>query len=197
MLRKVIYLLLATFLLGGMLTAFQAYATSTALYYLVTITICFIFVFFIILILQRMHLKLLMNKLCVPCELQIKKQTFTCKGFIDTGNQSLEQLSQRPVHFASIDVLQSWHEVYEGIQKWDIERPHDFSMLPQYLHDELAPIFVHTIATKELVLAFKCSLVLDDLTLDRQYVVFTRQPLQFHQHIDVVLNAAVCKHLKI
>lgn len=196
LLLKGLYLLTATFLLGGMLTAVESYATTTIQFYALLLIASLLFLLFITAILQKAHMQLLVKRYCIHCVVQIEGKAVATTGFLDTGNQSIEPLTGRPVHFATLELLMSMPQLRQSIQSWSNTKPNDFSMFHASFHKRLRPIFVDTVVGKELVLAIRCTVLINEHALEEQYVVFVQQPLQFRPDVQLVLNAAVLQYVK-
>ena len=101
-----------------------------------------------------------------------------------------------PVHYATIELLQQLPAMQNGFQLWNSEKPRDLSMFPPNVRADLCPLFVNTVEARSLVLAWRCTVIVEKQRLENQYVVFVHQPFQFRQQVHIILNAAVLKHLK-
>ncbi|MER1998627.1 MAG: sigma-E processing peptidase SpoIIGA [Lysinibacillus sp.] len=193
---KMFYVLLSTALLGGMFSALQTYATTTMSYVTGSIVVVMLFALVMLQIVERLYVQQLLKRYVVKCELRIADERLQCVGFIDTGNQSVEPLSGRAIHFAHIELLAPLTEIKNAYKQWDASMPNDVSMFPKHLHKQLQPLYVTTVEQQILVLAIRCAVRLEDVTLESQYVVFVEQPFQFRQQVQVVLNASVIKNIK-
>lgn len=193
---KIFYVLISTALLGGMFSALQTYATTTPSYFTGAIVVVTVFAVIMLQIVERLYVQQLLKRYVVKCELHIAEEMLSCVGFIDTGNQSVEPLSGRAIHFAHIGLLTPHVRLEDAFKRWDANVPDDVSMFPKALHKQLCPLYVTTVEKRVLVLALRCAVKVEAVTLEPQYVVFVEQPFQFRQQVQVILNAAVIKNIK-
>lgn len=169
-----------SFLLGGMLTVLQSYATTKIEYVIGLALMLVIFTSFFVAFLRRLHMQQLVKRYEVQCELCILQQQLQCVAFVDTGNQSIEPISGQAIHYATIQLLATLPSLQQGFLQWDAEKPFDLSMFPKQIRRLLHPVSITTIEKRSLVLACSCSLIVNQQRLAQQFVVFIQEPLQFH-----------------
>ena len=195
-LRKALYLLVITCLLGGMLTALQTYATTSFSYYSVVMIVVLLAALLLGQLLEKLYMRQLLTRYEQRCTLIIAGHEIDTIGFIDTGNQSTEPLSGRAVHFASVDVLDELPELKYAFMQWCPDRADDVSQFPTSIRKQLCSFYVTTVEQQSLILALCCTLMIENECLEQQYIVFVQQPLQFRHQVQIILNASVISHIK-
>lgn len=57
----------------------------------------------------------------VDCELLLFQQSFSLRGFIDTGNECIEPMSGKPVHFLSYNAVAKTlpEDFHKALLEWD------------------------------------------------------------------------------
>src|SRR5690606_24848113 len=107
LLKQGTVLFLATFFLGGLLTSLLPFLLkqSDFLFFIFCTSIAFISLSAIHLKWRTMKQEKTQLSFVVDCELQLLQNTYYLKGFIDTGNEAVEPMSQKPVHFLSYQAV--------------------------------------------------------------------------------------------
>lgn len=197
MLKQGTVLFLATFFLGGLLTSLLPFLLkqSSLAFFLLCISISF-------LSLHALHSKwkkLMFTKLqqnyVVGCMLQFLGKTYDLKGFIDTGNQCIEPISGKPVHFLSFKAIQQQlpKQFEEALLKWNEKEPYELSMFPAELHSKIRIVLLSTVQKEtSKVLAFRFEQLKVSGTTNKdffeQYIVFTKNDAKFPQNAQIILN---------
>lgn len=197
LLKQGTVLLAATFFLGGLLTSLLPFLLKQS-----DLTF-FIFCSAIaVLSLSLLHSKWrsmtkerVQQSFVVDCELHLLNQTYSLKGFIDTGNECVEPLSGKPVHFVSYQAVAENlpKDFHDGLLTWDEGNPYQLTMFPTIVYPKIRVLTLTTVQKeKSNVLAFR----FDRLILNGnkkkeifdEYVVFTRHDARYPQNAQMILH---------
>lgn len=130
----------------------------------------------------------------VDCILYFLGNTYNLKGFIDTGNQCIEPISGKPVHFLSYKAIQEQlaEQLKEGLQTWNEQNPYELSMFPSNLQSKIRIVLLTTVQKEtSKVLAFRIDQLLIPATnkqFNGHYIVFTKNDAKFPQSSQIILN---------
>lgn len=142
-----------------------------------------------------MHQLKLQQSYIVDCELQFLGEQFLLRGFIDTGNQCIEPMSGKAVHFLSFKAVKEKlpHHFKESLYKWNEKNLYDFSMFQYELQSKIRIVYLTTIQKEpSKVLAFRFDRLLisgsNQKELLEEYIVFTKNDAKFPQNAQIILN---------
>lgn len=131
----------------------------------------------------------------VDCDLQFLKKDYHIKGFIDTGNECMEPMSQKPVHFLSYyavsnDLPSAFHD---AILNWDEGNPYQLGMFPSDIYPKIRILTLSTVQKeKSTVLAFRFDRLKISGTTSKEiydeYIVFTRNDAKYPQDAQMILH---------
>lgn len=190
-------LLIATFFLGGLLTSLLPFLLrqSDLIFFIFCLSIAVLSLTFIHSKWRNMTKERIQQSFLIDCELELFQKTYSLKGFIDTGNECVEPLSGKPVHFLSYQAVASQlpKEIAEGLLTWDDKNPYQLTMFPDFVYPKIR-IFTLTTVQKEkaTALAFRFErLILYGNTkkeIFNEYVVFTRHDARYPQNAQMILH---------
>ncbi|MEO4053610.1 sigma-E processing peptidase SpoIIGA [Solibacillus sp. CAU 1738] len=186
-------LIVATFFLGGLLTAVQPLLVGRSL--LFYILLCSMLA---ILCSKWAEMKWrsfwqqnIQARYVVTCKLRLGETELELRGFIDTGNMCTEPISQQPVHFISYNAIKDKlpAPIDEALTTWDAKSPYNLSMFPREWLTMIRLIPITTIQHRAIVPAFRLTeWAIDQTKLTGHYVVLTKNDTHFPQQADMMLH---------
>lgn len=197
LLKQGTVLFLATFFLGGLLTSLLPFLLkqSSITFFLLCVSISFLSLHAIHSKWKNIMQSKLQQSFVVDCILTFLGKTFHLKGFIDTGNECIEPLSGKPVHFLSYKALEKQlpKQLKEGLIKWNEKNPYELSMFPTEIHSKIRIVRLVTVQKEETkVLAFRFEQLHVQGTTTKaihdEYVVFTKNDAKFPQNAQIILH---------
>ncbi|MEK4629640.1 sigma-E processing peptidase SpoIIGA [Solibacillus sp. FSL R7-0682] len=190
------WLVIATFLAGGLLTAVQSYLWSDSFLVYILLCSCIVCISFI-LVKKGWLLKIqraIQNQYVTHCEIQLSNDTLQLLAYIDTGNECIEPLSQSPVHFISYKAVknQLQTEFQESLLQWSEHEPLSLEMFPKELKKIIRIIPLTTVQQRTtLVPAFRANIRINEQTFSNHYVVFTKNDALFPQNAQMIAHVIV------
>ncbi|NLY78738.1 MAG: hypothetical protein GX072_02180 [Lysinibacillus sp.] len=190
-------LLAATFFLGGLLTSLLPFLLrqTDLIFFIFCSSIAVLSLTFIHSKWRNMTKERVQQSFLVDCELQLFQKTYSLKGFIDTGNECVEPLSGKPVHFLSYQAVAEDlpEEFKDGLLAWDDKNPYQLTMFPDFVHPKIRVLTLSTVQKEtSIALAFRFDrLILYGNTkkeIFNEYVVFTRHDARFPQNAQMILH---------
>lgn len=131
----------------------------------------------------------------VDCKLYFLGKSFDLKGFIDSGNQCIEPISSKPVHFLSFKAIEEQlpKELKDALLKWNENNPYELSMFPPDVHSKIRIVLLSTVqkeTTKVLAFRFEKLKVFGETKKEffEQYIVFTKNDAKFPQNAQIILH---------
>lgn len=190
------WLLVATFLAGGLLTAIQPYLWSGS--FLVYILLCVCIVCSSFIVMKKSWLmkiqQAVQRQYVTPCEVQLLGETLALQAYIDTGNECTEPLSQSPVHFISFQAVQTQlpEELRISLLQWTEQEPLSLDMFSTAFRKIIRIVPITTVQNRTvLVLAFRIKLLINGQTFTNHYVVFTKNDARFPQKAQMIAHVVV------
>src|SRR5690606_4572985 len=124
-------LLITSFFLGCLLTSLLTYLfnQSDVTFFIFCISITVLSLTMLHSKWRKMMQEKVQQSFVVHCELELFEQTYFLKGYVDTGNECVEPLSGKPVHFLSYKAVaeQLPRDFHEALMKWDEKNPYELS----------------------------------------------------------------------
>ena len=131
----------------------------------------------------------------VNCELELFKKTYSLKGFIDTGNECIEPLSGKPVHFLSYKAVSEElpTDFQQALNEWDNQNPYELKMFPSYVYPKIRVLSLSTVQQERYtVLGFRFDKLVINAEVPKeiyeQYVVFTKHDARYPQDAQMILH---------
>lgn len=190
------WLLVATLLAGGLLTAVQPLLMHRSSF--VYIIICFCIVCSSLLIMKTSWkaklIQMIQTQYVTPCEVQLAGETLALRAYIDTGNECIEPLSQAPVHFISFQAVREKLpvELSESLLQWSEQAPLELEMFPPKFRKIMRIVSITTIQNRKVfVPAFRIALCMNEKTYQNHYVVFTKNDARFPQNAQMIAHVIV------
>lgn len=144
---------------------------------------------------KSINLSKVQESYVVQCILEFLGERISLKGFIDTGNQCIEPISGKAVHFISFKEVEEYLpiEFKEGLLKWSEKDPYNLSMFPKEVQSKIRMVFLATVQQESSkVLAFRFNKMLVSGKIEKelieQYIVFTKNNAKFPQKAQIILN---------
>ena len=193
LLKQAGVLIVATFFLGGLLTAVQPLLVGRSfIFYLAFCSLLAILSSKWAEIKWRSFWqKNIQARYVVTCKLSLGDTELELRGFIDTGNMCTEPISQQPVHFISYQAIQEKlpTTVQEALTTWDAKSPYNLSMFPREWLTMIRLIPLSTIQHRTIVPAFRLTeWFIDQTKLSGHYVVLTKNDTHFPEQADMMLH---------
>lgn len=130
----------------------------------------------------------------VDCIIHFLGKTYNLKGFIDTGNQCIEPISGKPVHFLSYKAIheQLPEHLKEALLLWNEQNPYELSMFSSELKSKIRIVVLSTVQKEtSKVLAFRMEQLLIpsmNKQFNEHYIVLTKNDGKFPQNSKIILN---------
>ncbi|RUL55898.1 MULTISPECIES: sigma-E processing peptidase SpoIIGA [Lysinibacillus] len=197
LLKQGTVLFLTTFFLGGVLTSLLPFLLnqSELLFFILCTAIAFLSLTTIHAKWRQMSKAKIQQSFVVHCELELFKQNYELKGFIDTGNECIEPMSGKPVHFLSYNAVKEAlpKNFNDALLAWDEKNPYQLNMFPSNVFPKIRILTLSTVQQdKSTVLAFRFDRLKIIGTTEKeifeQYVVFTRQDARYPQEAQMILH---------
>ncbi|CAM5187462.1 Stage II sporulation protein GA (Sporulation sigma-E factor processing peptidase) OS=Ureibacillus acetophenoni OX=614649 GN=SAMN05877842_101387 PE=4 SV=1 [Ureibacillus acetophenoni] len=197
LLKQGTVLFIATFFLGGLLTSLLPFLLnqSDILFFIFSTSIAFISLSSLHLKWRKMKQEKIQTSFVVDCELTLLQQSYHLRGFIDTGNECVEPMSQKPVHFLSYNAVSKNlpSEFHDALLKWDEKNPYQLGMFPTEVYPKIRMLTLSTVQKeKSTVLAFRFDRLKISGTTNKEihdeYVVFTRNDVKYPQDAQMILH---------
>lgn len=197
LLKQGTVLFITTFFLGGVLTSLLPFLLnqSDVTFFILCIAIAFLSLTTIHTKWRNMMQEKIQHSFVVDCDLELFKETYRLKGFIDTGNECIEPISGKPVHFLSYNAINQDlpNDFHEALLKWDDQNPYQLKMFPTYVYPKVRVLSLSTVQQeRSLVLAFRFDKLKINGTASKeifdQYVVLTRNDARYPQDAQMILH---------
>ncbi|KGR92156.1 hypothetical protein CD30_02185 [Ureibacillus massiliensis 4400831 = CIP 108448 = CCUG 49529] len=197
LMRQGTVLFIATFFLGGLLTSLLPFLLNQTdfIFFILCTSIAFLSLSAIHLKWRQMKQEKIQHSFVVDCELELFQKIYSLKGFIDTGNECVEPMSQKPVHFLSYKAVSKNlpDDFNEALQKWDAKDPYQLGMFPAYVYPKIRILTLSTVQKeKSTTIAFRFDRLKisgnTDKVLFDEYVVFTRNDARYPQDAQMILH---------
>lgn len=199
LLKQGTVLLIASFFLGGILTSLLPYLfnQSDITFFILCISVTVFSLTMIHSKWRKMMQEKVQDSFVVQCALELFGQTYHLKGYVDTGNECVEPLSGKPVHFLSFKAVAKHlpKDFHEALLKWDEKNPYELSMFPTIINTKVRILKLFTVQQENATaLAFR----FDRLTIKNsatkelfeQYIVFTKNDAKYPQDAQMILNVS-------
>ncbi|WP_341301856.1 sigma-E processing peptidase SpoIIGA [Lysinibacillus sp. FSL H8-0500] len=151
--------LTATIVIGGLLTAVQPYLKNLSVTHF--ISICFLLAVANLIVFYKqwgfVKLERLSGRFVFDTTLRIFGATIPLSAFVDTGNQAIEPLSGKPVHFVSYTALRPHlpEAFRKSLMEWQETDPYNVSMFTEDYQRYIRFIHVNTVQQQTVVLGFR------------------------------------------
>lgn len=151
--------LTATIVIGGLLTALQPFLKNLSVTHF--IMICFLLAVLNLVAFYKqwgfVKLERLSGQFVFDTTLKIFGATIPLSAFVDTGNQAIEPLSGKPVHFVSYTALRPHlpSAFRKSLIEWQETEPYDVSMFSEDYQRYIRFIHVNTVQQQSVVLGFR------------------------------------------
>ncbi|MEK5231033.1 sigma-E processing peptidase SpoIIGA [Lysinibacillus sp. FSL K6-0232] len=149
----------ATIVIGGLLTALQPYLKNLAVAHF--IMICFVLAVANLVLFYKqwgfVKLERLSGQFVFDTTLKIFGAAIPLSAFVDTGNQAIEPLSGKPVHFVSYTALRPHLPAAfrKSLIEWQETDPYNVSMFAEDYQRYIRFIHVNTVQQQSVVLGFR------------------------------------------
>lgn len=190
------WLILATILVGGLLTALQPLLFSNVYFVYILLGIgivCSSLLAFKFGWMKKLQ-QVVQQRFITPCSIQLNDEMWELVAYIDTGNECVEPISRAPVHFVAFDAVeQSMSESLKaGLLAWDETQPYELSMFERSLQKRIRMVAISTVQQMTtLVPAFRITLNMHEQTYMNHYVVFTKNATKFPQQAHMIAHVSV------
>lgn len=188
--------LTATVIVGGLLTALQPYLRSLSVPHF--ILICFLLAVGNLLIFYKqwgfVKLERLSGQFVYKTNLKIFGETVPLSAFVDTGNQCVEPLSGKPVHFVSYTAIRPNMPaaIKKALAEWQETEPYNVSMFSPDYQKLIRFIHVNTVQQQSVVLGFRFDewhiLGEPSQVKTNEYIVFTKKAKNFPHSTAAILH---------
>lgn len=151
--------LTATIVIGGLLTALQPFLKNLSAVHF--IMICFFLAVLNLIAFYKqwgfVKLERLSGQFVFDTNLKIFGVTIPLSAFVDTGNQAIEPLSGKPVHFVSYTALRPHlpADFRKSLVEWQETDPYNVSMFTEDYQRYIRFIHVNTVQQQTVVLGFR------------------------------------------
>ncbi|KPN97332.1 sigma-E processing peptidase SpoIIGA [Lysinibacillus sp. ZYM-1] len=151
--------LTATIVIGGLLTALQPFLKNLSAVHF--IMICFFLAVLNLIAFYKqwgfVKLERLSGQFVFDTNLKIFGVTIPMSAFVDTGNQAIEPLSGKPVHFVSYTALRPHlpADFRKSLVEWQETDPYNVSMFTEDYQRYIRFIHVNTVQQQTVVLGFR------------------------------------------
>ena len=188
--------LTATVIVGGLLTALQPYLKNLSVIHF--ILICFLLAVGNLIVFYKqwgfVKLERLSGQFVYETTLQIFGETIPLSAFVDTGNQCIEPLSGKPVHFVSYTALRPNIpiSIKKALTEWQETDPYNVSMFSPDYQRIIRFIHVNTVQQQSVVLGFR----FDEWHIQgessqvktNEYIVLTKKAKNFPHSTAAILH---------
>lgn len=188
--------LTATVIVGGLLTALQPYLKNLSVIHF--ILICFLLAVGNLFAFYKqwgfVKLERFSGQFVYETTLKIFGETIPLSAFVDTGNQCIEPLSGKPVHFVSYTAIRPNMPVSikKSLVEWQEEDPYNVSMFSPDHQRLIRFIHVNTVQQQSVVLGFRFDewhIVGESSRVKtNEYIVFTKKAKNFPHSTAAILH---------
>ncbi|MGE7089998.1 sigma-E processing peptidase SpoIIGA [Lysinibacillus sp. NPDC048646] len=188
--------LVATIVIGGLLTALQPYLKNLSVIHFILICLLVAFGYLVVFYKQWGFVKLerVSGQFVFDTTLKIFDAMIPLSAFVDTGNQCIEPLSGKPVHFVSYTALRSHLPVAirKALSEWQEADPYDVSMFSADYQRLIRFIHVNTVQQQAVVLGFRFDEWLikgePSQVKSNEYIVLTKKAKNFPHSTAAILH---------
>ncbi|MFU8646321.1 sigma-E processing peptidase SpoIIGA [Lysinibacillus sp. RSDA_15] len=188
--------LTATIVIGGLLTALQPYLKNLSANHF--IMICFVLAVLNLVAFYKqwgfVKLERLSGQFVFDTTLKIFGSIIPLSAFVDTGNQAIEPLSGKPVHFVSYTAL-SPHlpaDFCKSLVEWQETDPYNVSMFSEDYQRYIRFIHINTVQQQTVVLGFRFDEWLikgkPSQVKSNEYIVLTKKAKNFPHSTAAILH---------
>lgn len=188
--------LTATVIVGGVLTALQPYLQNLSVIHF--ILICFLLAVGNLLAFYKqwgfVKLERFSGQFVYQTTLKIFDETIPLSAFVDTGNQCIEPLSGKPVHFVSYTAVRPNMpaSLKKALVEWQEADPYNVTMFSPDHQRLIRFIHVNTVQQQSVVLGFR----FDEWHIEgessqvktNEYIVFTKKAKNFPHSTAAILH---------
>ena len=194
-LKAALYSFLVASLIGGMLFVVADYwPTAFVSQWLAFIILTFICYVYFIRRFFKWKGSILQSQYVRDVHFQFSKYEITLKGFIDTGNSSVEPISKKPVHFVKLHALK--HEQYgnfiscmNAMQMKDFEKVQSIDPNLQQSIRYIPTTTIHK--GQSLLIGIKGTVQIDEHNLSPCYIVFLDERGYFPHQCSALLHVSM------
>jgi len=190
--------LTATIVIGGLLTALQPYLKNLSVMHFIVLCLLLAFANLILFYKQWGFVKLerVSGQFVFQTTLKIFDKVIPLSAFVDTGNQCIEPLSGKPVHFVSYTALRPYlpAAICESLLQWQETDPYDVSMFSVDYQRLIRFIHVNTVQQQAVVLGFRFEelQIKGESSLSQvktnEYIVLTKKAKNFPHSTAAILH---------
>ncbi|WP_369380757.1 sigma-E processing peptidase SpoIIGA [Lysinibacillus fusiformis] len=188
--------LTATIVIGGLLTALQPFLKNLSATHF--IMICFVLAVLNLVAFYKqwgvVKLERLSGQFVFETTLKIFGSLIPLSAFVDTGNQAIEPLSGKPVHFVSYTAL-SPHlpaDFRKSLVEWQETDPYNVSMFSEDYQRYIRFIHINTVQQQTVVLGFRFDEWLikgePSQVKSNEYIVLTKKAKNFPHSTAAILH---------
>lgn len=188
--------LTATIVIGGLLTALQPFLKNLSATHF--IMICFVLAVLNLVAFYKqwgfVKLERLSGQFVFETTLKIFGALIPLSAFVDTGNQAIEPLSGKPVHFVSYTAL-SPHlpaDFRKSLVEWQETDPYNVSMFSEDYQRYIRFIHINTVQQQTVVLGFRFDEWLikgePSQVKSNEYIVLTKKAKNFPHSTAAILH---------
>lgn len=188
--------LTATIVIGGLLTALQPFFKKLSATHF--IMICFVLAVLNLVAFYKqwgfVKLERLSGQFVFDTTLKIFGAIIPLSAFVDTGNQAIEPLSGKPVHFVSYTAL-SPHlpaDFRKSLIEWQETDPYNVSMFSEDYQRYIRFIHINTVQQQTVVLGFRFDEWLikgePSQVKSNEYIVLTKKAKNFPHSTAAILH---------
>lgn len=188
--------LTATIVIGGLLTALQPFFKNLSATHF--IMICFVLAVLNLVAFYKqwgfVKLERLSGQFVFETTLKIFGAIIPLSAFVDTGNQAIEPLSGKPVHFVSYTAL-SPHlpaDFRKSLIEWQETDPYNVSMFSEDYQRYIRFIHINTVQQQTVVLGFRFDEWLikgePSQVKSNEYIVLTKKAKNFPHSTAAILH---------
>lgn len=191
--RQAIILFITTFIVGGLLTTIQSYASNKYDMQILWLSLAALVLIFLVRR-YRLRWQVRQNHFYTTCTVEFLGQPFSLAAFIDTGNTCIEPISALPVHFVSLQAMKAQlsSDFVQALMSWQQEAPYDLQMFSTEIQKLVRVVPIQTVQGDTLALAFRTSrLLMDEQTVHGHYVVFTAKDAKFPKQVQIILHVSM------
>ncbi|MET4559289.1 stage II sporulation protein GA (sporulation sigma-E factor processing peptidase) [Lysinibacillus parviboronicapiens] len=188
--------LVATIVIGGLLTALQPYLKNLSVIHFMLICIVLAIGYLAVFYKQWGFVKLerVSGQFVFDTTLKIFDVAIPLSAFVDTGNQCIEPLSGKPVHFVSYTALRPHLPIAmrKALSEWQESDPYDVSMFSADYQRLIRFIHVNTVQEQTVVLGFRFDewLIKGETSQVKadEYIVLTKKAKNFPHSTAAILH---------
>ncbi|MGE7985910.1 sigma-E processing peptidase SpoIIGA [Lysinibacillus fusiformis] len=188
--------LTATIVIGGLLTALQPFLKNLSATHFIMICLVLAVLNLVAFYKQWGFVKLerLSGQFVFDTNLKIFGALIPLSAFVDTGNQAIEPLSGKPVHFVSYTAL-SPHlpaDFRKSLIEWQETDPYNVSMFSEDYQRYIRFIHINTVQQQTVVLGFRFDEWLikgePSQVKSNEYIVLTKKAKNFPHSTAAILH---------